>query len=338
MEYCRYSAAPVGRQLLDLHGEGRDTWPASDALCAALQVLNHLQDCADDYRDLDRVYLPLDDLDAAGCTVEALAAPAASPALRRVLDRLLDRTEALIATAPGLPPRVAARGLRWEFGGHRRAGWAAGAPAAARRSAGRPGQADQRRFRGRLPDRRVRAAAAMTGAVIGTTVGTGSRRRGAARDDSPQGRGRRDLVLLGDAAAAARSAATACTRSMRSAARSTTSPTTRAPARAEARGARRVARRRSRRFTTGRPRAPGRLAPCASRCARYALRREDFHAVIDGMEMDAAEDIRAPDMATLDLYCARVAARGRPSVGACVRRFERRRARGRRFARPRACS
>jgi squalene synthase HpnD len=40
----------------------------------------------------------------------------------------------------------------------------------------------------------------------------------------------------------------------------------------------------------------------------YSLRREDFHAVIDGMEMDAAEDIRAPDMATLDLYCARVAA------------------------------
>jgi len=41
---------------------------------------------------------------------------------------------------------------------------------------------------------------------------------------------------------------------------------------------------------------------------RYELRRDDFHAVIDGMEMDAAEDIRAPDLATLDLYCARVAA------------------------------
>src|SRR5262249_34992717 len=54
MEYCRYSAAPVGRQLLDLHGESRDTWPASDALCSALQVLNHLQDCADDHRNLDR--------------------------------------------------------------------------------------------------------------------------------------------------------------------------------------------------------------------------------------------------------------------------------------------
>ncbi len=114
IEYCRYSAAPVGRQLLDLHGETRDTWPASDALCAALQVLNHLQDCADDYRALDRVYLPLADLDAAGIGVEALAEPVASPALRRVLDSLLDRTDGLIATARFLPSGVRARGLRWE--------------------------------------------------------------------------------------------------------------------------------------------------------------------------------------------------------------------------------
>jgi farnesyl-diphosphate farnesyltransferase len=112
--YCRYSAAPVGRQLLDLHGESRATWPASDALCAALQVLNHLQDCAADYHALDRVYLPIADLETAGCTVGDLAAPAASPGLRRVIDSLLDRTEALIVAARELPPRVAARGLRWE--------------------------------------------------------------------------------------------------------------------------------------------------------------------------------------------------------------------------------
>ncbi len=114
MEYCRYSASPVGRQLLDLHGESRDTWPHSDALCSALQVLNHLQDCADDYRNLDRVYLPLDLMDEAGITIEALTAPAASPGLRLVLDRLLDDTDRLIANAVRLPAGVAARGLRWE--------------------------------------------------------------------------------------------------------------------------------------------------------------------------------------------------------------------------------
>ena len=114
MEYCRYSASPVGRQLLDLHGERRTTWPASDALCSALQVLNHLQDCADDYRQLDRVYLPLEDFAAEGIGVEALTAGVASPGLRAVLDRLLGRTAELVDQACGLPPLVNSRGLRWE--------------------------------------------------------------------------------------------------------------------------------------------------------------------------------------------------------------------------------
>ena len=114
MEYCRYSASPVGRQLLDLHGESRETWGPSDALCSALQVLNHLQDCAEDYRDLDRVYLPLDLMGEAAITIEDLTAPASSPGLRRVLDRLLDSTDALIDTATRLPGLVSARGLRWE--------------------------------------------------------------------------------------------------------------------------------------------------------------------------------------------------------------------------------
>jgi hydroxysqualene synthase len=114
MEYCRYSASPVGRQLLDLHGESRDTWPASDGLCSALQVLNHLQDCAEDYRNLDRVYLPLDLMGEAGITVDDLVLPAASPGLRRVLDRLLDATDRLIVKAAELPGGIKARGLRWE--------------------------------------------------------------------------------------------------------------------------------------------------------------------------------------------------------------------------------
>jgi farnesyl-diphosphate farnesyltransferase len=114
MAYCRYSASPVGRQVLDLHGESREAWPASDALCSALQVLNHLQDCAADYRLLDRVYLPMSELAAERIGVEALASPQSTPGLRRVLDRLLDRTAALIATARGLPPQVFSFGLRWE--------------------------------------------------------------------------------------------------------------------------------------------------------------------------------------------------------------------------------
>lgn len=99
VDYCRYSAMPVGRFVLDLHGENQATWPASDALCAALQVINHLQDCAKDYRDLDRVYVPLDALGAAGLGVEALAEPKASPALRGVIDALARRTGLLLDEA-----------------------------------------------------------------------------------------------------------------------------------------------------------------------------------------------------------------------------------------------
>ena len=99
MDYCRYSAAPVGRYVLDLHGEDRRTWPANDALCAALQVINHLQDCAKDYRDIDRVYIPADALAAAGIGVEALAEPSASPALRGVIRGLAARTEGLLGTS-----------------------------------------------------------------------------------------------------------------------------------------------------------------------------------------------------------------------------------------------
>jgi len=103
MGYCEQSANPVGRYLLDLHGEDPAGYAASDALCSALQVLNHLQDCQDDYRNLDRVYLPGDWLAEAGVTVEALDAPAASPGLRRVLDRCLGGTAKLIVTARRLP-------------------------------------------------------------------------------------------------------------------------------------------------------------------------------------------------------------------------------------------
>ena len=99
MDYCRYSAAPVGRYVLDVHGEDRSSWPANDALCAALQVINHLQDCGKDYRDIDRVYIPADALAAAGIGVEALAEPSASPALRGVIRSLAIQTEGLLATS-----------------------------------------------------------------------------------------------------------------------------------------------------------------------------------------------------------------------------------------------
>jgi farnesyl-diphosphate farnesyltransferase len=113
-DYCRYSAMPVGRHVLDLHGEDRATWAPSDALCTSLQVLNHLQDGAKDLAALDRCYLPLDLLDQHGATVADLRGARETQGLRTVFTALLDRVDTLNATAADLPRRTRARGLRLE--------------------------------------------------------------------------------------------------------------------------------------------------------------------------------------------------------------------------------
>lgn len=114
MDYCDRSAAPVGRYLLDLHGETPAGYPASDALCNALQVINHLQDCRDDYRNLDRVYLPLAWFEDAGATVAELKAPVAGPGMRAVLDMALEGVEDLLGAARALPWRLRSRRLAME--------------------------------------------------------------------------------------------------------------------------------------------------------------------------------------------------------------------------------
>ncbi|GJL88499.1 MAG: squalene synthase HpnC [Minwuia thermotolerans] len=101
--YCRLSASPVGRYLLDLHGEDRRGHALSDPLCDALQIINHLQDCRDDLQRMNRVYLPLDWLHDAGIDESSLQAGHSSPALRAVLDRCLDVCDALLEESRPLP-------------------------------------------------------------------------------------------------------------------------------------------------------------------------------------------------------------------------------------------
>ena len=106
IHYCRYSAMPVGRFMLDVHGESTSTWVASDALCAGLQINNHLQDCGKDYRNLNRVYLPRDALAAAGASVEQLAAARAPAPLLQCLHSLAARTEILLDESKPLAAEV----------------------------------------------------------------------------------------------------------------------------------------------------------------------------------------------------------------------------------------
>jgi hydroxysqualene synthase len=106
IHYCRYSAMPVGRFMLDVHGEATSAWAASDALCAGLQVNNHLQDCAKDYKNLNRVYLPRDALAASGATVEMLGEAKSPAPLLQCLQALAVRTESLLNESKSLSAEV----------------------------------------------------------------------------------------------------------------------------------------------------------------------------------------------------------------------------------------
>ena len=154
--YCAHSAHPVGRYMLDLHGESPRTHRPSDALTAALQVLNHLQDLGPDRRLLDRVYLPLDWMAAAGAPVTDLDRDHATPALRAVIDRTLEGCEEWLREAAALPGLVASPRL---------AGECAAILASARRLARRLRGADP--LAGRVALSRADfAAAAARGAVV----------------------------------------------------------------------------------------------------------------------------------------------------------------------------
>lgn len=112
--YCRLSANPVGRYLLDLHGEDPSDYPYSDALCTVLQIVNHLQDCGDDRRELDRIYIIEDWLAEVGEDITVVDRPAVSPGFRQVMDRMLDGCDALMVDARKLPSALKSKHLAME--------------------------------------------------------------------------------------------------------------------------------------------------------------------------------------------------------------------------------
>ena len=112
--YCNLSANPVGRYLLDLHGEDTSGYRYSDALCTVLQIVNHLQDCADDKRELDRVYIIRDWLKEEGGDIDLIDEAALKQPLRRVVDRMLDGCDDLMVEARQLPAALQSRSLAME--------------------------------------------------------------------------------------------------------------------------------------------------------------------------------------------------------------------------------
>ncbi|MFJ5231974.1 squalene synthase HpnC [Kitasatospora sp. NPDC088391] len=106
--YCTLSADPVGRLVLALAGRATpDRIGRSDDICTALQIVEHLQDVAEDL-DRGRIYLPQEDLATFGVTEDDLARPTASRAVRQLVAweasrarTLLDRGAPLVGTVHG---------------------------------------------------------------------------------------------------------------------------------------------------------------------------------------------------------------------------------------------
>jgi squalene synthase HpnC len=102
LEYCAYSAAPVGRLVLHVFDAATpDRCDQSDAICSALQLVEHWHDVAEDFAR-GRIYLPLEDLRLFGCRESDLGATTAAPALRRCLAFEVARTRTLLVSGTAL--------------------------------------------------------------------------------------------------------------------------------------------------------------------------------------------------------------------------------------------
>jgi len=297
MNYCRYSAMPVGRFVLDVHGEDRATWEANDALCAALQIINHVQDCTADYRNLDRVYLPLDMLKARGARVEDLKAAKASPQLRAALTDICDCVDRLLEQSTVFAEQIEDRGLSLEVSVIQRLA------EKLTRMLRAHDPLSERVHLGKLEVAGV--------AVMGLMQGASRRfaRNGSANGAAATASGSSFYAAMRILPRAQRQAmydVYAFCRAVDDIADE-----------AGDRGVRLDQLDQWRRDIAAiyDGKAPAQLASLAQAVRAFNLRRDDFLAVIDGMEMDVRGDIRAPDLATLDLYCDRVAsAVGRLSV------------------------
>ncbi len=122
--YCAVSAVPVGRIVLHLAERAGDerNRAESDCVCSALQVLEHCQDVREDAR-AGRVYLPAEDLRAAGVTDADLVSSTTSPALRSVVAAQVSRAEDLLRSGRPLVRRLGGWS-RFAVAGYVAGGWA----------------------------------------------------------------------------------------------------------------------------------------------------------------------------------------------------------------------
>lgn len=288
LDYCTRSADPAGRFLLALHGEDAAAQGPADALCTALQILNHLQDLVPDREGLGRVYVPVPWMELAGGEA-AFFDPANGAARRRVVDAVLDRTDALLDVAEALPGRLRSRRLAAE---------SAATITTGRMLAERLRRMDPVRERvglGKADFARAFLGAAAAAGGLGFTGDAAVCRRIVARSGSSfrlgmaslRGERRRGIHAVYAFCRAIDDAADAF-----------------APA-DERRAAIAAWREEIDRLDQA-PRTPiGRELAWTLRA--FGCDRAELHLLLDGMAADAAERVRLPDDAALDLYCRQVA-------------------------------
>lgn len=115
IDYCRYSAAPVGIFMLALYNENPSTYLPASTLCTALQLVNHIQDCGYDAKMLKRVYIPENLRHKYKLSSSDLMKKSVCPALRKAADEILEKTEELLKEAEILPRIVKSTVLRIEI-------------------------------------------------------------------------------------------------------------------------------------------------------------------------------------------------------------------------------
>lgn len=114
VDYCKYSAAPVGRFMLAVHDENPSTYLPAASLCVALQIVNHIQDLKYDAELLGRIYLPSELTEKYHIMPEDLRADKSSPGLKKAIEKIMEKTRGLIKEGEILPQIIRSASLRAE--------------------------------------------------------------------------------------------------------------------------------------------------------------------------------------------------------------------------------
>lgn len=112
LDYCRYSAAPVGRFMLAIHDENPSTYLPSNIICAVLQIVNHIQDVKYDAKVQKRIYMPADIMEKFDVIPSDLMADKMSSRLRKMTNAILSDLQNMLYDARVLPSLIHSRRLR----------------------------------------------------------------------------------------------------------------------------------------------------------------------------------------------------------------------------------